>query len=224
MKRNAFRLIYLVVALLCVFVCLASCKTNPDNTSSGAEASAVDTVSDKENVNSEDVSSEETTSEPEEVASEPVEVQDNTATASQTTTKKQTSSKANTQKQQTTQQTQPVQQQPSGPAWNGTIGNVDPTWTCPDPSAHGSTAEWSKYNCYNKLRHDSLVESAKQEQEILNNYYTQGAAKWGMSVEEFKVWKQTHCTKCGRSFGDGHNGTCAAYLGGEQGYVCVNYD
>lgn len=220
MKRNAFRLIYLVVALLCVFVCLTSCKTNPDNTSSGAEASAVDTVSKEEDVNSEDISSEETTSEPEEVVSEPVEVQDNTATASQTTTKKQTSSKTNTQKQQTTQQTQPVQQQPSGPAWNGTIGNVDPTWTCPDPSAHknGDTS-----NCINRLAHEHGIKAWQQEQEIVNNYNTQGAAKWGMSVEEFKVWVKSHCDRCGRPFGDGHNGTCNGYTD-ETGHHCVNYD
>ena len=225
MKRNAFRLIYFVVALLCVFVCLTSCKTNPDNTSSGAEASAVDTVSDKENVNSEDVSSEETTSEPEEVASEPVEVQGNTATASQTTTKKQTNSQASktqtTQQTQQTQQTQPIQQQSSGPAWNGTLGNVDPTWTCPDPSAHGGYAS----DCFNKLKHEDMIQELKQEQEILNNYYTQGAAKWGMSVEEFKVWEKTHCSVCGRVKGDGHNGTCTRYLDDAVGHwVCINYD
>lgn len=214
MKRNAFRLIYLFIALLCVFVCLTSCKTNPDNTSSGAEASAVDTVSDKENVNSEDVSSEETTSEPEEVASEPVEVQENTATASKTTTKKQTNSQASkTQTTQKTQQAQPIQQ------------DTRPvnTWTCPDPSAHPG---FRTALCFSESEHYRLIEvDARQtkEQEAANNERVQKAAAHGMTVEEYNSYMKGRCPFCERPFGDGHNGTCAGRLS-DNGWICVNYD
>ena len=219
MKDKIIKPLFLVTATICVLVCLTSCKTNPENTSSGAEAGAVDTVSNEEDVNSEDVSSEETTSEPEEVVSEPVEVQDNTATASQTTTKKQTNSQ--TSKTQTTQQTQPVQQQPSGPAWNGTIGNVDPTWTCPDPSAHGGYAS----DCFNKLKHEDMIQELKQEQERVNTVAQQSATKWGMSVEEWNVWSMTHCNRCGKPFGNGYGGTCNSYFNDTTGHMeCHSYD
>ncbi len=215
MKRNAFRLIYLVVALLCVFVCLTSCKTNPDNTSSGAEASAVDTVSKEEDVNSEDVSSEETTSEPEEVVSEPVEVQENTATASQTTTKKQTSSKTNTQKQQTTQQTQPVQQ------------DTRPvnTWTCPDPSAHRNYP--SSADCLSQSDHEHLIEKSRKIDEanaVAAQQLAQKAAAHGMTVDEYNNYMRNRCPYCERPYGDGHNGTCNGYYDNNGYPHCVNYD
>lgn len=212
MKRNAFRFIYLVIALLCVFVCLTSCKTNPDNTSSGAEASAVDTVSDKENVNSEDISSEETTSEPEEVASEPVEVQENTATASKTTTKKQTNSQAS--KTQTNNSGGGVIINPSS---NTPVNS----WTCPDPSAHHNYPALG--NCLSQSAHEHLIEKSNKIDEqdaVAAQQLAQKAAAHGMTVEEYDLWARNHCPLCERPIGDGHNGTCSPYYANGTDLTC----
>ena len=219
MKNNIIRFVYVIVAVCCVFACSVGCKKSVDIDNSSSEPTKIvePVVSEPEDVSSvEETVSEPEVSAPVETASEVQQTQSST-----TTSKKQTSSKTNTQKQQT-QATQPVQQQqPSGPAWNGTIGNVDPTWTCPDPSAHGGYAN----DCFNKLKHEDMIQELKQEQEIISAAAQQGAAKWGMTPDEWLVWSKTHCDRCGKPFGDGHNGTCNSYFNDATGHMeCHHYD
>ena len=220
MKNTITRCSYFLVALVCVLVSLTSCKetVNIDNSSSEPVKIVEPVVSEPEDVSS----VEETVSEPE--VSAPVETASEVQqTQSTTTSKKQTSSKVNTQKQQTQAQqpTQPVQQpQQSGPAWDGNIHHEDPTWTCPNPSAHPGLT-----NCYNSLHHESCVKEHQEEQERVNAAAQQGAAKWGMTPNEWIAWSKTHCNRCGKPFGDGYNGTCNSYFNDATGHMeCHHYD
>ncbi|MBO4431962.1 MAG: hypothetical protein J5852_00365, partial [Clostridia bacterium] len=98
--------------------------------------------------------------------------------------------------------------------WTGDVTDLDPSWKCPDPSAH------SGRHCLNTLDHERAIKVCKEEQAR----YEKWAKKWGFTdVEKFKKWMDTHCRNCGKVLGDGHNGTCLQGL--KDGYlVCHHYD
>ena len=87
-----------------------------------------------------------------------------------------------------------------------TTGDGKNTWTCPNPSEH---PEKSASDCWNSDDHRIYIKQHqfKVEQE---NKPSSGRA-------------DDECWKCGRKFGDGHNGTCNLHFVDGKGFVC-EYD
>lgn len=127
-----------------------------------------------------------------------------------------TSSKKPTSKPSTSS-SQPTTPAASTPATSTPSNTVSSTpsqpstskWSCPDPSAH---PEKSASQCLAESIHRDYVAQHKNNVES-NNSQTRNPEDIGKK-----------CHICGRTYGDGHNGTCYVHFDPEKGrYVC-QYD
>ena len=72
-------------------------------------------------------------------------------------------------------------------------------WVCPDPEAHGQD---NLYLCVSASEHDRLVK--KRQDQIA---YSQWLKENPPALDPAE-----YCSRCGRPWGDGYNGTCKGFL------------
>lgn len=186
-----------------------------EDSSSEAEASSEDSVSSVVS-ETEPVS---TSSKTESVSSTQTSSQAPVSSAAQTSSKPVSSASSNvvSSKPVTSTPSNTTSSKPatSTPANSGGNTGTSSKWVCPDPAAHGDTAESAQIWCRNAQCHQDMiqehqraVEEAKNQKPIV---YPEG--------QDYKTW----CTTCNKPRGDGHNGTCYLHWEGDT-LVHGNYD